>query len=295
MTNHSFYIDSNAIKLGDCAQKIGDYNLAISSYSKALDRLKKYQGDKMLPIQIGADLQKKLNLLERKTQRGKPILKFDSWKLTKTSFVKGSKCHKNLYLDKHKRGESTPFTDEQLNLFKEGHIFEETVRQNEFPDGLDIKNEVGNFAYFNSYTKYILSFSITPILYEASIIEDDVLVMCDILVKSKNGLCDIYEIKLNSSLNEAILEDLAIQYAICKKRFGKNLNSFSVILRKENTKTEYTIQNVKKEMESKLIATEQKIQKYKQILDNKEPNVHIGDHCFNPYKCEFIAYCKKLA
>jgi hypothetical protein len=295
MSNYTYYIDSNAIKLGDCAQKIGDYNLAISSYSKALDRLKKYQGDKMLPIQIGADLQKKLNLLERKTQQGKPILKYDSWKLTKTSFVKGSKCHKNLYLDKHKRGESTPFTDEQLNLFKKGHNFEETVRQNEFPDGLDIKNEVGNFAYFNSYTKYILSFSIIPILYEASIIEDDVLVMCDILVKSENGLYDIYEIKLNSSLNQAILDDLAIQYAICKKRFGKNLNSFSVILRKENTKTEYTIQNVKKEMESKLIATEQKIQKYKQILDNKEPNVHIGDHCFNPYKCEFIAYCKKLA
>lgn len=292
MADYMNYFDFRSLKLAELAEGLGDYKLALSYYSKALKRLKRYPGDRMLPIQEGAALQRKVDILRGSPAPQKPILRFDRWMLTKTSFVKGSKCHKYLYLDKHKKHEQTPFTDEQLALFQKGHNFEDRVRDEEFPGGLDIKKKVGNFAYFNSYTKYLLSQNIRQTLYEATIIEDGVLVMCDILVADENGRYDIYEIKLNSSLNQAILDDLAIQFCICKKRFGNQLNSFNVILREQESENSWQIIDVMPEMQKRYDEVEQKILDYKKILSSPEPDIPMGKHCYEPYNCQFIDYCK---
>src|SRR5690606_19281302 len=115
--------------------------------------------------------------------------------------------------------EKTPISEEKRNLFDKGHLFEKKVREFEFPGGINIKDIVGNFAYFNSYTEYLLSNKGRQVLYEATIIENEVLVMCDILIKNMDDTIDIYEIKLNKEMNEAIMNDLSIQYWICKERF----------------------------------------------------------------------------
>jgi len=292
MDNYINFIDFKSLKLADLANEIGDYQFAIENYNKVLNRLRYYQGDSMQPIMMAGEIDKKINLI--KIKNGMSVLKLESWILSKSSFVKGNQCTKYLYLDKYKKQEKTPFTKEKVVLFKEGHNFEEFVRNTEFPGGVNIKDKVGNFAYFNSYTKHLLNSSSSKTIYEATIIEEDVLVMCDILLKKDDGNIHIYEIKRNKELNKAILADLAIQYTICKKRFGNKLKSFNLILRTEEENKNWKIENLADELEKQTDEVLSKINDYKMILHGNEPLLSMGDHCNKPYECKFIAYCKNM-
>lgn len=290
MSDYINYIDFNAIKLADLAYEIGDYKCAVDNYSKALNRLRNYQGDRMQPIMMASGIVEKINEINTKIETGKAVLKFDVWKLTKSSFVKGNQCLKYLYLDKHKKQEKTPISKEKQELFNQGHRFEELVRNNEFPDGINIKDKVGNFAYFNSYTRHLINSTNRQTIYEATIIEEEVLVMCDILVKNEDGNIHIYEIKLNTELNDAIIADLAVQYTICKKRFTSNLKSFNIVLRTEDKN--WKIENLTDNLEKQVDIVISKINDYKMILQKDEPSLLMGEHCNKPYECEFIEYCK---
>ena len=294
MSSYVNYIDFNSIKLGDLANEIGDYKCARDSYSRALKKLQKYQGDRMQPAMMASELTNKINNANRNIGFGNSILRFEGWQLSKTSFVKGNQCLKYLYLDKHKKKERTPFSQEKLQLFKRGHDFEERVRNTEFPGGINVKEKVGNFAYFNSYTKHLLESEQKRIVYEATLLENQVLVMCDVLIQSKEGAIDIYEIKLNSELNEAILNDLAIQYVVAKQRFGDKLNTFNVIMRSDENGEKWTIQNVKNDLEERTQEINKKINIFLKTLNDTEPIVPMGTHCNIPYECEFKAYCNNI-
>jgi hypothetical protein len=56
MTNYIHYTDPNAIKLGNLAWEIGDFNCALHNYKKALHRLGMYQGDQMQPMLMAGEL-----------------------------------------------------------------------------------------------------------------------------------------------------------------------------------------------------------------------------------------------
>lgn len=293
------YINSNALRLAELAEELGEYKLASNTYSRVLYRLRQYQGDRMYPIQLGATLASKIEELSPMSRdKGLGILRRETWNLTKTSFVKGNQCIKQLHLDKYKRKLQSPVSAETLALFKKGHQFEDLVRETEFPGGINIKDKVGDFQYFNSYTRYVLQTKETATLYEATLIEDGVLVMFDILTKDKNGRYNIYEIKLNTTYNDTITQDMAIQYLIAKKRFGDNLNTFNVILRKEQedetTPPDWIITNKSHELEYYLESTREKMNLFRQVLNDSEPDVPMGEHCHNPYDCRFIEYCKGL-
>jgi hypothetical protein len=292
MSEYISDIDYNAIRLGDLANELGDYKCALENYSKALNRLRNYQGDKTAPNMMASGLAEKINELSNKIKQGHSVLNFDTWTLTKSSFVKGKQCVKYLFLDKYKKQEKKPISQEKQLLFNQGHSFEDSFRNNEFPDGVNIKEVVGNFAYFNSYTKHLLNISDKTTLYEATIIEDKVLVMCDVLIKNDEGLVDIYEVKLNTKINDTIFNDLSIQYFVCKKRFGNNLKSFNLVLRTENSEQKWKVIDLTTDLEKQIEVVENKVEEYKQVLNKNEPNIKMGEHCNKPYECEFIEYCK---
>lgn len=289
------YINFNAIALGDLAVELGDYRLASAQYSRALYRLREYQGDSMTAINIGAELADKIERYKNIQVNAKPVLSFDNWKLTKTSFVKGKQCIKMLYLDAYKKEARTPFDKETLKIFKQGRSFEEHFREMEFPEGLDVKKKAEVFSYLNSYTNYLLQQENTPPLFEATLIEEEVLVMCDVLVKDKSGDIHVYEIKLNSSIDEAIENDLAIQYWVCRKRFGEKLKSFNLVLRKSDTEKEYTIAEMSERLIPKMDEVENQVKILEEILSGEEPQIAMSEQCYQPYKCQFIEYCTKLA
>ena len=222
------------------------------------------------------------------------ILSYDRWTLTKSSFVKGRQCAKLLHLYTFKRNEQTPVSKELQKVFDRGHSFEDYVRENGFPGGVNVIDEVSKFGYLNSYTKRVLSEPGSKVLYEATFIEDEVLVMCDILTKGSDGFIDVYEIKLNKELNEAIWNDLAIQFTICKKRFGGALRSFNAILRDDESGQHWTEIDMTEQLDLKVNQVQDQIVEFKNILENQEPEINMGEHCNKPYACAFKEYCTGL-
>lgn len=279
--NNDYYLKD--IKLADLANEIGDYRFANYLYARVLEK----------EALVTEELKEKLVETEKLKWDGKSILSFDGWKLSKSSYVKGNQCLKYLYLDKHKKKERTPVDEETQERFDRGHTFEDIVREQEFPGGINIKEKVGNFGYFNSYTNYLLNQPTHLTLYEATIIEDEVLVMCDVLLKSEDGFVDIYEIKSSTKANIAISNDLKLQYAVCKKRFKDKLRSFNLILRVDDDEPKWTILNRTDELVDKTALVGELTDKFKKVLNGREPEIAMGDHCNSPYKCEFIDYCEK--
>ena len=293
MSDYIKYLDLATIELADLAFEIGDYRYALENYTKALDRLNRYQGDRMQPISMAGTLIRKKQECIQKMRYGKTILEYETWKLSKSSFVKGNQCIKSLYLDNYNRKEKNPITPEKQAIFNYGNSFEDEVRRLAFPGGENVKTKLKNFKYYNSYTKYLIGNKSTNIIYEAAIIEDYVLVMCDILVKRADGKIDIFEIKVNSEINEAIKSDLAVQYTICKKRFGDQLNAFHLILRKNDQAQPYEIIDLTEELAPKMEVVEKQITEFKELLLGQEPNQEMGNHCLTPYECDFTNYCRK--
>ena len=296
MSDYIYYIDDNSINLADIAFEVGNYSLSIKLYDKALARLRKYQGDRMAPINLASSLvqkQAKAKSLLR-SKRDTFVLKFDTWQLSKTSYIKGLQCLKYLYLDKYKKKEKTKPSAETMQLFKRGHDFEEHFRQTVFPKGINVKDKLGmNFAYFSSYTDYLFKKLERQAVFEATIIENGIFIMVDVIEKLNNDSYDFYEIKLYKELNEVIWNDLAIQYYVCKKRFGDKINNFNVVLRKNEN--DWTVKNLKNELEERIKDIDTKIDILKTTLQqSSEPEVVTGKQCKTPYECEFIAYCGKV-
>jgi len=220
-----------------------------------------------------------------------PILYAENWELFKSSFVKGRQCAKYLFLDKFNRNKRTPPSEETVLAFEKGHRFENMFRDEKFPGGINVKDKVGIIAHCKSYTDYLLKKDDTSIIYEATFMVSDVLIMCDVLVKNDSGMIDIYECKSALAINDAIKNDLAIQYAICKKRFGDKLKSFNLVLATEDEG--WTITDMKSELKNKVEDTNRLIDEFKNVLSSSEPNISMGSHCETPYRCEFIEYYVK--
>ncbi|AFM04888.1 hypothetical protein Fleli_2523 [Bernardetia litoralis DSM 6794] len=300
MNDYIKYIDSNSIKLGKIAFEMKDYNFSLINYKKAIKRLKRYRGNDKYPLHLINLLDKKLTEIEeqKKQEENKnnvqSNLKYQNWKLSKSSFIKGKQCIKYLYLDKHKKKERTPPSPKTLELFKKGHQFEDFFREQNFENGINVKENLGfNFGYFSSYTDFLLEQNEKITLFEATFVENDILVMCDVVDKIGKNLYDFYEIKSHTHMQEVIWNDLAIQYFICKQKFGeKAINTFNVVLRDENN--EGKIIDAKDELEGRIGNMNSLIKNFKNVLSSQEPIIEMGKQCLSPYKCDFMAYCEKL-
>jgi hypothetical protein len=293
MEDYMYYLDLNAQKVAKLAIELGDYKCALENLLNAKERLNKYKGDSMIPIMMAGDLLKTTQEIAKKVENGKMILYKSPWILTKSSFVKGSQCPKYLYLEIFSRNEKTPPSKELLEIFKRGFLFEENVRNALYPSGINVKETLGDFSYFESYTAYLLNQPVQSIIYEATLIEERVFVMCDILIKNEDGFVDIYEIKSSTSVNDAIISDLSIQYAISKKRFQSKLRSFNLVLRKDAEDFDFEIVNLTEELDKKFDTVTEKISAFIKLLRDGEPDIKMGQQCQKPYLCEFVEYCSR--
>lgn len=81
-------------------------------------------------------------------------MQYNSWQLSKSSFVKGNQCTKYLYLDKYKKNERTPVDKETQARFDRGHEFEDAVRNTLFPKDINIKEKVGSLFILTPNNRY---------------------------------------------------------------------------------------------------------------------------------------------
>lgn len=219
--------------------------------------------------------------------------------LSKSSFIKGHQCLKQLYLSKKRPFLRDKITAEQRAKFKRGHTVGHLAHQL-FPGGIDVSpKSPSQFPKAVEHTQKLIEQG-KEVIYEATFQSQQVLVMLDILRKTPEGWV-AYEIKSSKSLSATYYTDAALQHYVITQS-GLPLHKFYLVYVDVNYQLHgsidvhsfFKMEEVSASNLQQAVYIEQQIAKEKQVLLGKHsPKIDIGTHCFVPYKCDFVGFCWK--
>ena len=219
--------------------------------------------------------------------------------LSKSSYLRGLQCHKNLYFHKNRPDLKPQIGAAQQRIFDQGTNVGELAQQL-FPGGVDCTPEdYSQLGTAVEQTQRLIADG-TKVIYEAAFVYDDVFVALDILVKEEDGW-HAYEVKSSTNLKPVNLDDMAVQYYVIT---GSGLPLVDISLVHINTayvlegeldaQQLFTKDSRIEEVKERQLLVHAKVAELKAMLNsNKEPKVNIGPHCSDPYSCEFQHHCWK--
>ena len=228
----------------------------------------------------------------------------ESVMLSKTSYIKGLKCEKLLWLNKNNKIVLTPPDASALALFLQGNKVGSLARKL-FPDGKEVPFDGLSFSQKIALTHEWLDKGVDTI-FEATFNYGGVLVMVDILHKNADNTYEIYEVK-SSSWNKSkklkdfyqYFSDVAIQYWVLRG-LGLNISKASLTLLNGDYVREKELEIeelfIHKGITHEVLALQADIpatlSKFKAMLtDKNEPNIEIGVQCKK--NCSALDYCWK--
>jgi predicted RecB family nuclease len=215
--------------------------------------------------------------------------------LSKTLFMRGLQCHKSLYLDRYQPAlrDATPPSTEAL--FQSGHDVGR-IAQNLFPAGIEIPYEGFSHKQQLETTKSEISKGITT-LYEAAFSNGDVFVKVDILRRGRQGW-EIYEVKGSTELKEVHIPDAAIQYRVLtgagisvSKVFIVHINNEYVRKGDIDVSELFTLEDITETVKEVQSSINDELRKQREMLKGSLPVIDIGEHCEDPYTCDFMGHC----
>ncbi len=229
-----------------------------------------------------------------------PTSSTDRHLLSKTSFIKSIQCQKQLYLYKHKYFLRDKISFEQLAIFKRGHKIGKLAWEL-FPEGV-YAGPKSPAQYQKSIinTKNLIN-DCTPIIYEAAFQYNQCMSILDILTVNESEII-AYEVKSSTSISETYLYDAAYQYYVMTSS-GTRVDRFFVIyvnptfvLTDSFSVDEYfKMVEVTEQIKALQIQIIEMVDLAKAtVLSDNIPKVQIGNHCEQPYTCDFNGFCKKF-
>ena len=220
-------------------------------------------------------------------------------RLSKSTFIRGLQCEKSLYLYKHQYRLKDPTPSSLQAVFDQGTNIG-LLAQELFPYGDDASPE-NHFKMVESVgkTQDFISQG-ESIIYEATFLYNNVLAALDILVKDEEGW-KAYEVKSSTKVSETYIKDAAIQYYTITNS-GIDLKDISIVhINNQYTKDGeldihqlFTIESVYDQVLEFLPRIPNEVRRLKNVIESPEPpNVDIGNHCSDPYDCDFKGTCWK--
>ncbi|MCP4122527.1 MAG: hypothetical protein GY751_12310 [Bacteroidetes bacterium] len=218
--------------------------------------------------------------------------------LSKSTVIRSLQCQKSLYLYKNFYNLRDKISPEQQAVFDRGHRMGAQA-QDLFPGGEDMspaKPWLFKAAVKNTDEQLHQLFPVT--LYEAAFRFDQVLVYLDILV-NKDDKWYGYEVKSSRRISATYLKDAAIQYYVITKS-GLKLEDMSIIHVREDYNPEihqsaediFVTVSVMEDVLSMQEFVQASILNAKNTLNQDEvPEIAVGDHCDNPYPCDYKGTC----
>lgn len=217
--------------------------------------------------------------------------------LSKSTFMRGQQCLKQLSLYTHRRELMPPVTEAQQAVFDAGNRVGR-LAQDLFPGGVDLRpDSARDFRESLQRTAAAVAEE-TPILYEAAFLHEGVLAAVDILRRQENGW-QIIEVKSTGRVKPQHIEDAALQYHVLTA-CGLSITDVSIL----HLNTSYERQG---RLDLTALFTEtsifdgvlalaagmpDRIADCKQVvLVPDEPAIPTGRHCTVPYECPFMAHC----
>jgi hypothetical protein len=185
---------------------------------------------------------------------------------------------------------------EKLLTFKRGHDIGEIAHQL-FPGGIDVTSATKNLeAALELTTQLVLQKE--PVIYEATFLFKQTLVMVDIL-EFKDDKWIAYEVKSSLKIGEHFVKDASLQYYVLKNVlpsladfFLVNLNGDYQLNGELNVRELFKKRSIRKTAEENESFFSQKIDAILLLLErNSIPDIPAGRHCFSPYPCDFLSTC----
>ena len=217
--------------------------------------------------------------------------------LSKSTFMRGVKCTKCLYLNKHHNELRDQMTEQQAAIFQQGTDIGELAQQL-YPGGIDLTPEsYYDFTPSIKATKEAISEG-QNVIYEAAFQYNGVLAAMDILVRSDNGY-KAYEVKSSTSVKPTYVQDAALQAYVIKGS-GVNLEDISIVHLDNTYKKDGDIDvdglfktvSILKTIQPYLSKIPGQITQFKNVLAGASaPNISIGPQCNAPYNCDFKGHC----
>jgi len=222
-----------------------------------------------------------------------------SSRLSKSTFIRGLQCKKSLYLYKHHYNLKDPTPSSLQAVFDQG-ISIGLLAQELFPNGVDASPE-NHFKMVESVGKTLDFISQGhTIIYEATFLYDEVLAALDILVNDEDGW-KAYEVKSSTKVSDTYVKDAAIQYYTITNS-GIDLKDISIIyINNQYVKNGeidinelFTIESVLDQVLEFLPQIPNEVRRLRNVIESpKVPKVDIGNHCSDPYDCDFKGTCWK--
>ncbi|HEC1752628.1 TPA: DUF2779 domain-containing protein [Campylobacter lari] len=215
---------------------------------------------------------------------------------SKSRYTRGTQCAKSLWLKTYKNEVLSVPDENALAKFNTGNKVGELACEL-FPNGVKIEFEGSSFDEKYEQTKKLLENN-QEVIYEATFCYDGILIMIDILQNTKDGLI-INEVKSSTSLKDVYIDDCALQYYVLSNLNYKikqvnliHLNSAYYRGDFLDINQLFIINDITKEVLLNQNQVKENLKYFEEILSkNKEPNIDIGTHCFDPYECDGYEYC----
>jgi hypothetical protein len=215
--------------------------------------------------------------------------------LSKTLFIKGLQCHKNLFLNKYHPELKDEVSEALMAIFNRGSEVG-IVAQQLFPGGVNIPYEGQTKDAQVRQTQHEIEKG-TSTIYEASFVYDGSFVKVDILHKTNNRW-NLYEVKSPTGMEDVHIDDVAFQYYVLQNAGLDVSRACLVHINNQYTKNGsleldklFVIRDLTDVVKEKQPFIASEIQKQKDMLKSREPEIDIGEHCKNPYQCAFKGHC----
>jgi hypothetical protein len=220
--------------------------------------------------------------------------------LTKSNFMSGLQCHKQLWLAVKEPHRATPLNLAQQRIIDQGEMVGQYARQ-QFLGGQLIE---GNGSEAIQATQEAI-LAVTPkaiaagatCLFEAAFNFDGIFIRSDILQQTSATNWELIEVKSSSKVKDEHYWDLALQHYVLT-RSGLSISSAKLM----HINTEdcffphldnlFTLVDISTQVKSRLPEIPAKLDHLKAVLtQDSEPPLAIGKHCDHPDPCPFKDDC----
>lgn len=221
----------------------------------------------------------------------------EAMRLSKSRYMAGAQCVKQLWWRVHEPDAPELRPGEALQaIFDEGTRIGEAARKR-FPGGVLVDRPHHATAERLADTEEALR-SGAPAVFEASFFADDVFVAVDVLERVHGGFV-LVEVKSGTKLKDEHVDDVSIQLHVLR-RSGLDVGRAEVMFlnrqcRHPDLSNLFVRRGVTAQAEDRVERVPARVREMLGALAGQLPEVPVGDHCFKPWRCPFMARCWKAA
>lgn len=215
--------------------------------------------------------------------------------LSKTRVMSALHCPKKAWLETHRK-ELAQYSAQTLAAFDNGHVVG-TLAKGVYGPGTEISWAGGSFAGALQQTRSLMSGLLREPLFEATLEHDGVLVREDVTLPVGDSW-RMVEVKAATSLKDEYPPDCAIQAWV---HLGAGHPLESIALGHVNNEwtwdgsDDYTGFLIEKDLTAEVMELLPSVPHWvaaaKEVVNGPLPDTPVGQHCYKPYVCPFIAHC----